>query len=827
MGGLYCLLRLVDTLPLCQYKNRMKRTLRLLLGLWLVTAISACTLLPGLPTLPPGWTVTPSLSPTATPSPIPSSTPTPEPVVRIGSGDHALFNGDYPLALALYQSAYKDAADPVIRAAAKWGEARTLYADERYTETLASVQTIITDYPDSAFAAYAYFLQGLAYNQIQNYPQAASAWQSYLTLRLGVLDAYTQELRGDALTKVGNYAEALSAYEASLKAPRLDDGINVEVKLAQTQASLGDYTTALASYDAIAARTSNDYLKAQVAYLSGSAYQALGQTEEAQGKFRLAVENYPLSYHAYLSLVELVNAGVEVSDLDRGLVDYYAGQYDVALQAFDRYLAATPINDGTAHYYRALTLQDLGDYPAAVDGLSTFITNYSNHPKWTDAWEDKAYLQWAYLNFYQDAARTLTDYVTIFPNTIRAPDFLMSAARILERDNRLDEAAQTWQRVSDEYPGNEQAPTAIFMVGITRYRQSNFKDALTAFSQSLATALKPEDQARAYLWIGKTQQQLGDIAAMQTAWQQGQSADASGYYSERARDLLSAPAPFTPPTVSNLTYNLAAERTAADTWVRLTFNLPSGTDLTGLGPLATDARVVRGTELWNLGLYEDARLEFESLRDSVNTDAVSSYRLGNYLLDLGLYRSAIFAVRQTLTLAGLDDHTESMMAPPYFSHIRYGLFYSDLVIPDAQTESFDPLFIFSMVRQESLFEGFVRSSAGARGLMQIVPGTGASISSQLGWPIDYVPDDLYRPDVSLRFGTHYLAANRDLLGGDLYAALAAYNGGPGNAMAWRDLSGGDPDLFLEIVRFDETRNYIRNIYEIYVIYRRLYSAPVQ
>jgi soluble lytic murein transglycosylase len=68
-----------------------------------------------------------------------------------------------------------------------------------------------------------------------------------------------------------------------------------------------------------------------------------------------------------------------------------------------------------------------------------------------------------------------------------------------------------------------------------------------------------------------------------------------------------------------------------------------------------------------------------------------------------------------------------------------------------------------------------------------------------------------------------MASNLAYLDGDLYAALAAYNGGPGNAKAWRDLSGGDPDLFLEVVRFEETRNYIRNIYEIYVIYRRLYG----
>ncbi len=252
--------------------------------------------------------------------------------------------------------------------------------------------------------------------------------------------------------------------------------------------------------------------------------------------------------------------------------------------------------------------------------------------------------------------------------------------------------------------------------------------------------------------------------------------------------------------------------------MRLTFNLPADTDLSGLGALASDGRIIRGTELWELGLYEDARLEFENLRAELesNRDAVGSYRLINYLLKLGLYRSAIFAARQVLTIAGLDEHTESMMAPPYFSHVRYGLYYSDLVIPDAQTNGLDPLFIFSVIRQESLFEGFINSSAGARGLMQIIPSTGGQIVSQLGWPVNYDEKDLYRPDVSVAFGTHYLANNRDLLDGDLYAALAAYNGGPGNAVEWKRLSGEDPDLFLETVRFEETRNYIRNIYEIYV-----------
>ncbi len=77
--------------------------------------------------------------------------------------------------------------------------------------------------------------------------------------------------------------------------------------------------------------------------------------------------------------------------------------------------------------------------------------------------------------------------------------------------------------------------------------------------------------------------------------------------------------------------------------------------------------------------------------------------------------------------------------------------------------------------------------------------------------------------VSITLGTRYLARQRDFFGGDLYVALAAYNGGPGNAAIWKNLSGGDPDLFLEVIRIAETRTYIMQIAEFMHIYRRLYE----
>ena len=97
------------------------------------------------------------------------------------------------------------------------------------------------------------------------------------------------------------------------------------------------------------------------------------------------------------------------------------------------------------------------------------------------------------------------------------------------------------------------------------------------------------------------------------------------------------------------------------------------------------------------------------------------------------------------------------------------------------------------------------------------------IADNMGWPPDYTSEDLYRPFVNTRFGVDYLDAQRRFFDGNLYAALAAYNGGPGNSRVWLDMAPEDQDLFLEVIRYAETRNYIRGVYELFTIYRYLYD----
>jgi soluble lytic murein transglycosylase len=796
----------------------------IILSLGTALALMACQASPAAPPSPTS-TAGSETSSTPTPASLPTATllPTPLPVVRIEAGDRALFYGDFDQARQHYLSAFDQSSDAAVQAAALWGIGRAELASNRIQSAIEALNRLVNQYPDSTYAARAYFLLGQAYSRLNQYLPAADAYNTYLSRVPGVLDGYVQEYRGDALYQAGDYTAAMNAYAAALNASRLDDGLNLKIKIAQARYDFGDYAGALSLSDEIYNAATNDFMRAQMDYFAGTTHLKLGQAEAAYTRYLHAVENYPLSYYSYLALVELVNANVPVNDLDRGIVDYFAGQYDVALLALDNYIRANPVNDGTAAYYRALTLREMKRTEEAILALDSFIKAYPAHPRWTEAWEQKGFLEWAVLGKYDLGAKTFLEFVTTVPTSPSAPAFLMNAARVTERSGKLEEAAQMWERVANEYPSSEPVPEALFLAGITRYRLGDFAGALASFQRGVILSARPGDLARAQFWIGKTYEKLGDNASALQAWQQAQMTDPGGYYSLRAQDLLLKRKPFESPPSVNLEIDLTKERRDAEAWVRLTFGLPPETDLSNPGALAQDPRFIRGTELWELGMYNEARLEFEALREAVRTNPADSFRLANHLLEIGLYRSAIFAAREVLSLAGLESQSAALAAPAYFNHVRYGLYYHDLILPEEERYGMDPLFIFSVIRQESLFEGFVRSSAGARGLMQIIPSTGAQIAAELNWPPLYTEEDLYRPNVSIRFGTYYLDKNRKLLGGSMYGSLAAYNAGPGNALTWKELAGDDSDLFLEVVRFQETRDYIRAIYEIYAAYRTIYS----
>jgi soluble lytic murein transglycosylase len=663
-------------------------------------------------------------------------------------------------------------------------------------------------------------------------------------LRPGEIDSAVQELKGDALSAAGDYIGAINAYLAAIQLPHLGDNDHLNTNLAAAYQDSGNPEIAIQIYQQVFDTSTNEYTKAQMDFLIGQIDYKQGNRAAAYERFQHALENYPTSFDTYSGLVTLVNDSQTVNELQRGIVDYHAGKYSLAVEAFDRYLIATPEHDGKAQYYKGLALRSFGEetyplfssirseaiystegIPEDIQAIATWqelIEEHPNDPFWVDSWDEIAYTQWAYQENPSAAASTMLDFVARVPSDTHAPEFLFAAGRYLERADQLVDAASAWERLADMYPAYQDTFRALILAGVSRYRLADYEAAELIFQRSLLLANSPSDQAAAYLWIGKCQNIRGDPDAASQSWLQAAKRDPTGYYSERARDLSLGRSVFSPPAITDMALDLSLERFEAEAWMRTTFAISPDIVLDQPGELVLDQRYIRGKAFHSLGLYDLAKLEFNNLREEIQDDPIQTYRFLQVLYDLGYYNQAILASRQILTMAHLND-LDSLNAPIYFNHIRFGLYFKDIVLPVTQETEMDPLLLYAMIRQESLFDGFARSAFGARGLMQMMPATGAEAAASEMWPPGYTEKDLDRPIVNLRLGASYFERQVQYFNGNLYAALSAYNAGAGSASIWVSMSQDDPDLLLEIIRYAETRQYIQYIFENYGLYKRFYG----
>lgn len=138
----------------------------------------------------------------------------------------------------------------------------------------------------------------------------------------------------------------------------------------------------------------------------------------------------------------------------------------------------------------------------------------------------------------------------------------------------------------------------------------------------------------------------------------------------------------------------------------------------------------------------------------------------------------------------------------------------------SQQRQLNPLLVVSLMRQESRFEHKIRSSVGATGLMQVMPETGEWIAGKISLKHYNLED----PDDNIKLGTWYLDYTHNEYNNHSLLAVASYNAGPGNVADWVAKKGlQDPDVFVEEIPFDETRGYVKSVFENYWNYLRLYD----
>lgn len=666
--------------------------------------------------------------------------------------------------------------------------------------------------------------------------------------------------------------------------------VHLRESMAQTELARHNYAAAVEQYQTILNLAQIEAYRAKILKVLGDTYAAAGDRDSARQRYLEAVNNYPTVYDSYLALVELVvNDSVPVDEFQRGLVNYHAGSYGAAIAAFERYLLPTdgasaeggvspefegavgdnaqnsdtpelkpiepltgtlvltmaaeswpepveaagpeppanpavattaPARAGEALWLLGNSYQGLGMADSAVLVFNRLINEYPNSQHWGEA-HVQAGQALANAANHAQATTVWREFAAAQPSHPLADEALWRVSRLNWNLENFAVARQDFLELAAKYPGSRYAGDSLYWAGQSAYKTENYEAAVSDWAK--LAELYPDSSLVSYAgyWRAKTLTALGrgdEATALLSELANGPT----DYYRLRARDLLTGQHPHSVPLSLPSPAQLAQEQAEAEAWLR-SWRPSEAASLSALSPaILNHPAFQRGDTLFELGLRDQALIEFETVKDDLGDDPLALYPLAIYFRDRQMGRLSILTAARLATLSpakAVDG------APTFIQRLNYPFMFDDVIFAEAERLSLDPALVVSLIRQESLFEFSAESVAGARGLMQVMPGTGEYVATKS----DFGPFDstqLWLPYVSIKFGAWYIDQQLGLFDDNQFAAMAAYNAGPGNVIEWLKVSE-DLDIFVESIPFWESRTYIRKIYENLAAYRRLYGSATE
>ena len=777
------------------------------------------TPLPALAQTAPTETPT-ELAPTASPTPAVDATQ------RLLEGERLTRNGYLEEAAGLYRNLlnYGAAIEPEQRAAAGFRFGQAALRAGYFEQARDAFSRYIDEFSVGARLAQAYFLRADARLGLSQWNEAIADLRQYLLLRPGLIDSYVYERIADAQLALGRADSALDNYKRAIAAERSKVPLLIlREKLAQIYVNLGRYAEAVAQYDAILAVARNLPYRANIALTA--AQVALGNVDTATGlaRMRAVAENYAGTSAAWQAQDQLSRHGAEIDGFRRGQAAFIAGDAQAAVDAVNQYLAAEDSTAIPAELFLLLgrAYRQIGDFAAAARAFQTLIDRYPQDPLFGDALLERGRTRF----LAGDSPAAIEIYLSLAEGyshlAAAAGEALWRAGYLYGTGGNTTLSRQVFTRLADRYPNHELTTNGLFIAASAAVRDEAWGIAEDLYRR-IAALTTGDDQAAAYLWIGRIALGRDDGSAANEAFDRAIAAAPDSYFAARAADFRIGRQPFEAPDAYRFEFKDATDLKVADDWIRRRFEIDDASELWRLSAaLENDPRLIRGRELLTVNAFAEAFIEFEDLVDAAREagDVLRSYRLAVHLRELGAYRESIIAAADVIIASGVG----TLGAPRYIARMRFPAYYIDVIGAEADERKIDPLLMLSLIRQESLFNTFATAAAGEKGLMQVIPPTAQYIAEQLGWQ-DYQHTDLFQPHAGIAFGAYYIDEQLRLFDQNAVVALAAYNAGPGRAYDWNALSGGDPDLFMTTITIDSTRHYVQFIYRNYNIYRELYGV---
>jgi soluble lytic murein transglycosylase len=440
---------------------------------------------------------------------------------------------------------------------------------------------------------------------------------------------------------------------------------------------------------------------------------------------------------------------------------------------------------------------------------------------------------------YGGASELLLGVVGSFSGE-KAASAAFHGTRALSRVHRDDEAIAGYQRFVARFPQSRWAPEAQFLSGWLEINRGRLREGLPGLEGTLARYPRSafsEDAAwfvaLAHVLLGNGQAALAALDRYQRVSGRKRGMDPEGrvqYFRGRALALvgrdgearaalrdLARRAPFS-------YYGLLARARLREQGESLSVSLPPWTGQ--LGPASgapAQPALARADELLAAGLDVEAGMEL------VRGEAALLSRLGRerglaLLFDRYPRMQTWWRAYQLAEVIGASALGATPIGPARrFWEAAYPRAFANLVEQHAPAAGNPPLFLYAIMRKESGFSPREISYADARGLLQMLPATSARLARELDLP--FSDHELFVPEVNIRLGAAYIGALVKKFGGSVPLAAGAYNAGPRAMMRWCDQNGRRRfDDFVELVTFEQTREYIKRVLAIYARYRYLYGG---
>jgi soluble lytic murein transglycosylase len=414
----------------------------------------------------------------------------------------------------------------------------------------------------------------------------------------------------------------------------------------------------------------------------------------------------------------------------------------------------------------------------------------------TQAGESAVWLARVYLR--QDAGDRLLGLLPSLPSIPLTGDqkamILLLTGMWLDDQGQYDKAELKYRQAAQAAEGYGQRLEALWRIGWIHYRTGQYQVAVEAFQKLVAGAEDPQWTPQALYWIGRARERLHDTQAID-AYAHLCRRYLFTYYCQLAQPKLNLRVPV------SMAAEASSETSTPDT----------------INELKKDRHYLKAVELKLLGLDHEAAKELASLPERYAKDRAAIMELCGLLSEVGEHHQALRLTR--LYFRDPIERGNGGGVPGRLWSVAYPTAY----LPVIQTYAgpVDPFLAAAIIREESQYDIRALSRVGAVGLMQVMPATAQTMAKKNGTG-DVGREELFDHETNIRFGVKYLGQLLEQFTGNVAQAVASYNAGPQAVSAWMTkYAGKDPDEFVEMIPYLETRQYVKRVLRSYGEYLRL------